>query len=355
MRRIEGILCILLFVAADAAAQQPEPGAWYLSPSPTGVSVDARFVVETNATGTALQWAPFGKTPVSWGPIAMRQDGSIEFHSAGDPPLQCTLRRTGEGTYAGTCRSRGEIERKATMGRNQANGLDLPVSDTDFRILAKARQILSGPSVWYRRDTRSCENSAKQNSWSLFCALYQASFDETGDYVHLRPAMEEVRAALAEITQYRSFGHPLMDYNNLESTTYADIKTIFEVAKKRLETRTACTESRDSNWSVNEGPASPTPGSFTSSKGWGEGLSFFAAQKRYRLVEVLGPMADHARVPDEWLAASSEVARRTWKQDRLDGLDVKGTLPNGNHWRYFCLCGESWRYYDVPTFGARQE
>ena len=163
MRPINRTLAIFVFVVADVAAQPPEPGAWYLSPSPTGVSQASRFVVETNAAGTTLQSVPFGRTPVDWGPISLKQDGSIEFHSAGDPPLQCTLKRTVEGSYAGTCRGPG-AERKATMDRNQPNGLDLPVSDVDLRILARARKILSGPSVWYRHDTRFCEDSAQQKS-----------------------------------------------------------------------------------------------------------------------------------------------------------------------------------------------
>jgi len=353
MLNLKGPFSIFLLVAAHAAAQQPDPGVWFLSPSPTGASADGRFEVEAGATGAVLRWAPFGKTPVSWGLIALREDGSIELRSSGDPPLVCELTRSDERNYAGTCRGRSENKRLATMSRNlPPNGLDLPVSEIDFRILAKAREILSGPSVWNRSDERYCENSEKQNAWSLFCGLYQASFDVAGEYAHLRPVMEEVRAVLAETTNYRRFGHPLMDYNNLESTTYADITAIFDGARERLETRKACSESGDSMWSVSGQPASSAPESVAPPKGWGEGLSFTVQDKTYRLGEFLGLMADHAKVPNVWLTASTEVVQRTWKQDRFDGADVKGKLPNGDYWRYFSLCGEVWRYYDVPLEAA---
>jgi len=103
------------------------------------------------------------------------------------------------------------------------SGTELPVSNTDFLILAKARQILSGPSVWNRHDDRNCEDDAKQNSWGLSCALYQASIEVAGTYLHLRPVMMDVRAALAEHNKgkerlTRGSG-PLVAYNNLESVT----------------------------------------------------------------------------------------------------------------------------------------
>lgn len=350
----------IIFLLARAAAQQPDPGVWFLSPSPTGASADGRFEVETTPAGAMLLWAPFGKEPVSWGPISLKPDGSIEFHSSGNPPLLCKLVRAGQRNFKGVCQHRGEMEHAATMSRNQPpNGLDLPVSGIDFRVLAKARQLLSGSSVWNRHDQRYCESSANRNSWSLFCALYQASFNVAGQYVHLRPVMEEVRAALGEITHGRHLQHPLMDYNNLESTTYADIEAIFDRAEQRLQTRKACSESRGSKWVVDGPSASRTPEDDTMLQGpdvvfWGEGLSYTATalEKTYRLREMLGPIANHAKVPADWLAASTEVVRKTWRHDRFDGVDVKGTLPDGNHWRYFCLCGESWRYYDVPMEAA---
>jgi hypothetical protein len=185
--------------------------------------------------------APYGKTPRSWGALIVKQDGSIEFNWAGDPKVLCALRRVDERNYQGACGSSGQKERPLILTRwnEPTDGLELPVSDTDLRILAKARQLLSGPSVWNRHDDRVCEDAAKRNSWSLFCALYQASVSVAGEYLHARPVMTEVRAALATVTKGQLFQHPIMDYNNLESTTYADIATIFDLTEKQLQAKKA--------------------------------------------------------------------------------------------------------------------
>lgn len=356
MRLVNAALAIVLFVAAHAAAQQPEPGIWFgISPSPRGTSTDERFEIQTTATGTAILSAAFGKTPASWGPITLRQDGSIEFQWADSPPLLCALRRIDQRNYKGTCRGSGQIERRLTLTREgPPHGLELRVADTDFRILAKARQILSGPSVWNRHDDRACEDDAKRNSWSLFCALYQASVDMVGVYLHLRPVMMEVRAVVGEVTNRRSFEHQLRDFNNLESITYADIASIFDGTQKRLQARKACAETRDSMRSVEKQYNLPIPSQAIAPRGgdgiyWGEGLAHTVQNKTYWLFVTLGPISASGKVPDDWLAASTAATRKTWKHGDTENVDVKGKLANGNHWRYFSQCGESSKYYDVPA------
>lgn len=359
MKPILGIALVVIatgFLSSHAAAQQPEPGVWFgISPSPTGASADERFQIQATSTGAVILWAPFGKTPVSWGPITLRQDGAIEFHWAGNPSVPCVLRRGDEGNYEGTCLGSSRIERRLTLTRNgRPYGLELPVSDMDFRILAKARQILSGPSVWNRHDDRYCEDDAKQNSWSLFCALHQASDDVAGKYLHLRPVMMEVRAAVGEVTNGQSFNQILLEYNNLESTTYANIAAVFDRAEKRLQTKKACAEQQGSKWTADKQYTLPIPNGDLVPRGqdkfyWGEGLSYTAQKKTDWLIASVGPIATSGKVPDDWLAASTTITVRTWKRGDLGGVDVKGTLRNGNHWRYFCQCGEAFRYNDAPA------
>jgi hypothetical protein len=299
--------------------------------------------------------AQFGKTPVSWGPIALRQGGSIEFHWDGNPSVLCVLRRTDESNYEGRCQGSGQIERRLMLTRNRPlYGLEVPISDTDFRILARARHILSGPRVWNRHDDRYCEDDAKQNSWSLFCSLYQASVDVAGKYLPLRPVMMDVRAAIGEGANGQSFDRILLEYNNLESTTYANIATIFDRAEKRLETRKVCA---DSKWSADRHYTLPIPNRAIVPKGrdrfyWGEGVAYTAQNKTYWLIGSVGPTTISGTAPDDWLDASTAITLRRWKRGDLGGLDVKGKLRNGNHWRYFCRCGVSLRYYDVPAGAA---
>jgi hypothetical protein len=353
VRLVNGALAIVLLATAQAAAQQPQPGVWFgISRSSTGRPTNERFEVEARATDVVIRSAPFGKTPSSWGPISLRQDGSIEFLWTGKPPLSCVLRRSDPRNYGGTCHGSGQTNRRLTLTRNRPPlGLELPVLNTDFRILARVRQILSGPSVWNRHDDRACEDDAKQNSWSVFCALYQASVDVTGMYLHLRPVIMETRAAVGEMTIGRELDQPLKDYNNLESTTYADIAMIFDRTKKRLQARKACADS-PKRFVDPKGDTAPSGGDVVF---WRENVGYTVQKKSYQLnetYEVLGPMATSGKVPNDWLAASIAVTRRSWKRSGFGGVDAKGKLRNGNHWRYFYQCGESLKYYDVPAEAA---
>jgi hypothetical protein len=78
----------------------------------------------------------------------------------------------------------------------------------------------------------------------------------------------------------------------------------------------------------------------------------FGTKSRTWLEGIYGPMATSGEVPDNWLSASSEVSRTTWTSGNARGIDWKGKLPNGNHWRYFGRIGESVKYYDVPSDAA---
>jgi len=190
-------LFALILVVGQGAAQQPDSGVWFMSPPPFGGSVDDRFELESRSAGNVIKSAPLGKTPVNWGTFAVQSDGSIEFHRADDSTVRCVLRRIDERDYLGICQGFGPNERQVKLTRNQPpHGLELPLSETDFRILAKAREILSGTSVWNRMDDRYCEEDKRQNSWSLYCALYQASVDVSGTNLELRPVMIDVRAVV---------------------------------------------------------------------------------------------------------------------------------------------------------------
>ena len=110
-----------------------------------------------------------------------------------------------------------------------------PVSAEDLRILQRAGQILSSPAVWNRQDTRTCQPSDR--TWSLFCALEKASLDVLGEYRHREAALQEVRFAIMDATNNRPFEHRLMDYNNLPSTRFEDIKAVLKVATDRVSAK----------------------------------------------------------------------------------------------------------------------
>jgi hypothetical protein len=112
---------------------------------------------------------------------------------------------------------------------------DQPVTDEDLRILQRADAILSSAAVWNRHDTRICK--PEDRTWSLFCAMEKASFDVLGEYRHREVALQEVRFAVEEVTKGVELEHRMMDYNNLSSTGFEDIKKILKVATQRVYDR----------------------------------------------------------------------------------------------------------------------
>jgi hypothetical protein len=119
---------------------------------------------------------------------------------------------------------------------------DQPVTDADLRILGRADQILASPAVWNRHDTRDCRPT--DTTWSLFCALHQACVEVLGEYHHRAPALQEVRFVVEEVTQRIDLQHRLMDYNNLASTRFENIKHVLAVATDRVRARLAAQQHR---------------------------------------------------------------------------------------------------------------
>jgi hypothetical protein len=114
---------------------------------------------------------------------------------------------------------------------------DQPVTVDDVRILARADELLGEPSMWNRADDRKCDDDDSTGKRSLFCALHRACIDVLGVYDHRRAALQEVRFAVEDAARGQNFAHRLMDFNNLPSTQFADIKAVLGVAKERVQQR----------------------------------------------------------------------------------------------------------------------
>jgi len=114
---------------------------------------------------------------------------------------------------------------------------DQPVSRDDVSILVKAEALLRDESVWNRKDDRECADDEATGKRSLFCALQRACIDVLGTYDHRRVALQEVRFAVEDATRGRDFEHRLRDFNNLPTTTLADVKRVLRVATERVQAR----------------------------------------------------------------------------------------------------------------------
>jgi hypothetical protein len=68
----------------------------------------------------------------------------------------------------------------------------------------------------------SCAPATRQ---SLFCALYIATIEVTGDYAHFRPAIDAIRQSI-----HGSYRHPLVDFNNAPGRTLTEILSVVDTA-----------------------------------------------------------------------------------------------------------------------------
>lgn len=111
----------------------------------------------------------------------------------------------------------------------------LPPTIDDIRIIQRASMLLADPAKWNRRDDRSCPPD--RQSWSLFCALQQAT-KEVADGVHYRqPALQAVRQEVAAVYGSHVSKHRLMEFNNDDTTTLTAVQGVLTKAQAKLESR----------------------------------------------------------------------------------------------------------------------
>ena len=119
--------------------------------------------------------------------------------------------------------------------------VERPATPEDLRILERADQILSDSTRWDRADDRVC--SPSDTTWSLFCAIQQATAEVLGAYRHEdrigQAATREVRRVIQDLNPGRRFEHRLMDYNNLPTTSFDDIKRVLRLARERVAAQLA--------------------------------------------------------------------------------------------------------------------
>lgn len=101
---------------------------------------------------------------------------------------------------------------------------------TDLRIIQRADSILSSPLIWNKQDDRECNDDISSGKFSLYCALYKASIDIAGVYIHRRAAMQIVRFTLEKYESGRVKEHRLMDWNNHPDTTFDEVKKVMKEA-----------------------------------------------------------------------------------------------------------------------------
>jgi hypothetical protein len=111
-----------------------------------------------------------------------------------------------------------------------------PVTRDDVRIVQLAKQILNSSEKWNRADNRICPAEAK--TFSLYCALEEATDEVSGNFKHRRAAMQEARFVIEDVApDWKKYDHRLMGYNNDPKTTFADIQKVFGLLEDRIAKR----------------------------------------------------------------------------------------------------------------------
>jgi len=110
------------------------------------------------------------------------------------------------------------------------------VTETDLKILVRARELLDSPAKWNRADTQDCPSGAP--TISLFCAFKQAEVEIAGSSGDHRTAIHEARVYISETAPNRNkYQARLTDFNNDPAVSFADIQTLFQQVEQRLTKR----------------------------------------------------------------------------------------------------------------------
>jgi hypothetical protein len=109
-----------------------------------------------------------------------------------------------------------------------------PVSQNDIRIVRRARDILSSSAKWNRADNRQCP--ANESTYSLYCALEQATREISTKFEHRGAAMQQARFVIDDdLAKGNHYHHRLMDYNNDPKTTFSDVQRFFALLEQRIQ------------------------------------------------------------------------------------------------------------------------
>ena len=115
-----------------------------------------------------------------------------------------------------------------SFGQSSVENRVLEFDSLDLKILHRADSILYDKTKWNKQDDRKCDDDIENGKYSLFCSLYKASIEITGEYKHRRSSMQLARFTLEKYENGRVINHRLMDWNNHPDTTFEEIKKVLK-------------------------------------------------------------------------------------------------------------------------------
>lgn len=155
-------------------------------------------------------------------------------------PAVADLTASGEGVFGSTL---GWLAIRQSAFDSSGLRLSLDPQATvaatteDLRILRAARAYFSDATRWDHVDTRrsaivNCPPAPSPRT--LFCAFYVASREVAGEFYGARPAGEALQAAIRTASP-RQYRHPLTEFNNDSTVTFATIQSVFDDAIRRVQ------------------------------------------------------------------------------------------------------------------------
>ncbi len=109
-----------------------------------------------------------------------------------------------------------------------------PVAQDDVRIVRRASELLSSPDKWNRKYNRQCP--ANETTYSLYCALEQATREIATKFEHRGAAMQQARFVIDDdLAKGNHYHHRLMDYNNDPRTSFIDVQRFFTLLEQRIQ------------------------------------------------------------------------------------------------------------------------
>jgi len=118
---------------------------------------------------------------------------------------------------------------------NLSKSKALVFDSIDLQIIQKADSILSDETKWNKGDDRYCFDDIHNGRYSLFCALHKASVAVTGEYIHRRAVMQQIRFTIEKYEQDRVINHRLMDWNNHPETNFEELRQVLKEVKDSIE------------------------------------------------------------------------------------------------------------------------
>jgi len=111
----------------------------------------------------------------------------------------------------------------------------IPGTLGDLEIVKLTKKILSEEKYWNRVDDRQCVDDIANKSYSLYCALRIASLQVEEKYNHRNASLQSLRHIIQEKYPNRKWKHRLMDFNNMEETTYHVIMKTLDLIEHQFE------------------------------------------------------------------------------------------------------------------------